>query len=97
MNVAPGEIRVNEVVAVLDEPHAKVWHVDLGSKYAEVLSTDGGQVLLHAGERALGVDPDRAGCPTAFVLGLGDGWDVLAECTKGTLRIVAYRVDAQAA
>jgi hypothetical protein len=92
--LTPGEIRVGEVVLVLDEPHVKVWHVDLLSKYAEVASYSGDDVImLAAGTHTLRSDESRPGELTVIKLGLDDGWTVIAEAARYTLRIVAYRLD----
>lgn len=92
MRIEPGEIRVNAVGTILDETNVKVWHVDLHSKYAAILSLSDEEVLLCAAGDTLGVDETHRGTPTAVALpALGDGWSVMAECRRYTLRVVAYR------
>lgn len=92
MRIAPGEIRVNAVDAILNEANVKVWHVDLHSKYAAILSLSDEEVLLYAADDTIKVDESRRGTPTALVLpDLGDGWSVIAECARYTCRVVAYR------
>lgn len=93
MKIEPGEIRVAGADMMLDRPKMKVWHLDLDSKYAEILAYSGAEVLLTAGERTLRIDENLKGQPTAVVLDLPDSWHVIAECARYTLRIVAYQYD----
>lgn len=101
LDVDPGEIRVNYGLLVVDEPRAKVWEIDLHSKYSEVLSYGTNlagepEVLLAAGERTLRTDDACPGIPTRIILvgldGAGPhGWNWLAEAGRYTVRIAAYR------
>lgn len=92
MKIKQREIRVNEAVLMLDEPYAKVWFVDLASKYAHVLQAGPDEVLLNADSNTLGVDQEHRLSPTALVLGLPWGWNVTAQCIRYTCRVVAYRL-----
>jgi len=97
LRVTPGEIRLNYARQVVDDEHAKVWEVDLHSKYAEVLAyghDDHGtpEVLIYAGEFTLGLDESLRGTPTRIALtSLDDGWSLMAESPRYTLRLVAYQ------
>lgn len=92
MNIEKGEVRVASVLMVLDRPNMKVWHIDLYSKYAEILAYSTDEVLLGAGDRTLRIDEQRKGQPTALIIGLPDDWYVIAECARYTCRIVGYKV-----
>lgn len=48
MEIKPGEIIVEDIDVIIDLETVKVWHVDLRSKYAEILAYSKDQVLLHA-------------------------------------------------
>lgn len=93
MRIEPGEIRVGEVLLVLDEEYVRVWHVDLDSKYAQakVLSFSADEVLLHAADRTKRVDEARRGRPTVLKVDLPDGWLIMVDCARYTCRIVGYR------
>ena|SRR6476469_959857 len=93
VGVEPGEIRVASVEVMLDWSLAKVWYVDLHSKYAEILTYSNEEVLLHAGERTLRLDESLRGKPTAIRLDLPDDWSLIVDCARYTCRIVAYRPD----
>lgn len=94
INVTPGEIEVDRVDRVLDTEHAKAWHVDLVSKYAEIgyYSRCGNEAGVHlwAVDRTLYVVEELRKKPTDIMIGAPDGWIVLAECARYTCRIVAY-------
>jgi hypothetical protein len=91
LRITPGEIRVSGYVTVLDEPSVRAWHVDLDSKYAEVLAYSEDEVLLIAGERTLGVDEDNRGTATSLTINLPEGWNVIVDCSRYTCRIIGYR------
>lgn len=91
MEVVPGVIRVNEVDVMADAANLKVWHVDLNSKYAEVLAYGGWEVLLHATERTLRTDPEHGQATVIRLPQLGDDWNLIADSGRYTCRIVAYR------
>lgn len=93
ISIEPGEIRVASVDNLLDEPYAKVWYVDLDSKYAEVLAVSTREVLLHASERTLRLDESSLGRPTALLFDLPDEWEVIVDCARYTCRIVAYQTN----
>jgi hypothetical protein len=93
MKIEPGEIRVAGADMMLDRPRMKVWHLDLDSKYAEILSYSTSEVLLAAGDRTLRTDEEFKGQPTAVIIDLPDDWHVIAECARYTCRIVAYQYD----
>lgn len=93
MRIEPGEIRVFHVVMVLDRPKMKVWHVDLDSKYAEVLACDANEVLLCAGPQTRGIDENLKDQPTALVIELPADWHVIADCRLYTCRIAGYQID----
>lgn len=94
VTVTPGEIGINVVDRVLDTEHAKAWHLDLGSKYARVLSYSQGPheatIHLHADERTLYVEEPRGTC-TNIHIQVPMEWIILAECARYTCRIVAYK------
>lgn len=91
MKIEPGEVRVAHVAVVVDRPATTVWHVDLDSKYAEVVAYSNSEVLLCAGDRTLGIDEKLKGQPTALVMNLPDDWLVMVECARYTCRIVGYK------
>lgn len=93
MLIVPGEIRVSAALLVLDQPHARIWHLDLDSKYAQVLSYTAQEVLLIADERTMGVDEALRGRPTAVAVKLPQGWNVMVDCSRYTCRIIGYRQD----
>lgn len=93
MRIEPGEIRVAGADMMLDRPKMKVWHIEVDSKYAEILAYSETEVLLTAGERTLRINEELKGQPTAVVIDLPDDWHIIAECARYTLRIVAYRYD----
>lgn len=94
--VEPGEIQLHYALLVVDDQHAKAWNVDLHSKYAQVLSCDYDddgrpQVLVYAVGRTLRLNESLRGMPTRITLtSLNDSWQLMAECLRYTLRIVAY-------
>jgi len=89
--VEPGEIQVSGIDVMVDDPSAKVWHIDLATKYAAVLAYSTDRVFLWATEDTLWVDENRRGMPTALVLGLPDDWNVIVDCARYTCRIVGYQ------
>jgi hypothetical protein len=94
VTVTPGEIGVNQINRVLDTEHAKAWHLDLGSKYAEVLSYSQSPheatIDLHATEYTVYVEEPRGTC-TSIHIPVPMEWIILAECARYTCRIVAYK------
>jgi len=94
--IEPGEIQMNYALRVVDDDHAKVWEIDLHSKYAEVLAythDEVGQpgILIHAGEHTLKLDESRRGMPTRIIAVGLDNWTVMAETARYTLRVIAYQ------
>lgn len=94
VQVEAGEIGVNQINRVLDTEDAKAWHLDLGSKYSQVLSYSHGPheatVHLYATEHTLYVEEPR-GVSTDICIQVPMEWIVMAECARYTCRIVAYK------
>jgi hypothetical protein len=92
LEIEPGEIRIGGgAITLLDEPHVRVWHVDLDSKYAQVLTYSADEVLLIADERTLRTDTSRRGKPTVLKVNLPDDWQIIVDCSRYTCRIVGYK------
>lgn len=95
-----GQIRVDDgaVAHVIDHDDVHVFEIDLMSKYPGDIITwrgPGSQigVDIHPGERTLEVD-DKASGPTTFVLPLESmDWILVAEGSRYTVRVIAYRVE----
>lgn len=94
--LVPGEIKVAAVDVILERPDVVIWHVDLDSKYAEILAASPEEVLLLAGQRTLGIDESMSGLATRLRLGLptDQNWSLITDCSRYTLRIVVYRLPA---
>lgn len=95
----PGQIRVDDdaVAHVIDHDDVHVFEIDLVSKYpGEIVTWSTGGTLgvdIHPGERTLQVD-DKASGPTTFVLPLESmDWILVAEGSRYTVRVIAYRVE----
>lgn len=93
MQVTQGEVRVAAIDLVLDSATCKVWHVNLDTKYAEIVAYSEEQVFIGSSERTLRIDESKRGEPTILHLpGLFDeGWSIIADCARYTCRIVLYR------
>lgn len=89
--VVRGEVLIDDVTVLIDQPEVKVWIVELGSKYAQVLGYSTEEVLLVAGDRTPTIDQALRGRPTAVVVNLPEPWQIIAESARYTCRIVAYR------
>ncbi len=90
LRIRPGEVRVAGITRMLDTPSVKVWHVDLHTKYAQILTYTTDEVLLICDDRTLHADESLRGTPTGLAIGLPDDWFVIAESTRYTCRIVGY-------
>lgn len=105
----PGQVRCSDhnVSQVLDEPRAKVWEIDLVSKYpgnpyysltwtdefGVESSPDVATFMVHvpASPDTLRIDPSADTDTTFTIHGLARDWIVMAEAVRYTVRIVAYR------
>lgn len=94
LHVIRGEVIVGSIDQVLHERSVIVWHVDLESKYAEIVAYNSQQVILRAGASTAKIDESFRGRPTRLFTGLGDEWELIAESARYTCRVVAYRPDA---
>lgn len=95
--VTPGEVRVRHVDLVLDTPDVRVWHIDLNSKYAEVLAYSREEVLLYAIDETLRTDEGQRGVPTSVKVNVPEddddyAWVMMADCGRYRCRFVAYRM-----
>lgn len=92
VEVVRGEIRVSAIDLMLDTDYARVWEVDLDSKYAEVGSIcDDGTIMLVGCDRTLRMDEECRGEATVITVPVPGGWTVMAECARYTCRIVAWK------
>jgi hypothetical protein len=93
--VQHGEIIVDTIDLVIDEPNVKVWQGDCRSKYMDyAYSSDPLQLMLFASERTLYLDDRYKGEATFIDTGLStrDGWSLVVECARYSIYMVAYRV-----
>jgi len=89
LDIRPGEIHIDSIDTIVDEPHIKIWHINLDSKYADVVYYGDHEIALCATDQTLRTDPDHEGQATILILPPGD-WSTIAECTRYTCRIAAY-------
>jgi hypothetical protein len=96
VEVVEGEVVVNHVRQVVDDPHAKIWEVDLSTKYADVLSYGSGaghlDVSLCATADSLNVDEAKAGRSTVVRIEVPDAgrWRVMGSAARYTARIAVW-------
>jgi hypothetical protein len=94
--VQPGEIIVNEVISLIDNPEFKVYYVDLRSKYPAgvfYISTENTiAVGVLASEGTLYTD-NTSFKPTMVEFRFPDAhnWNVIADAARYTVRIVMWR------
>lgn len=105
LRVVPGRIAVNDVDCIVDLPEVKIWEVDLRTKYAVIISlayggtgADGSSdremtVVLGADEHTLKLDTSvsRPWTDLVWTRPPGPAWDLLADCARYTVRVVAWQ------
>ena len=95
--VQPGEIVVNEVISLIDNPEFKVYYVDLKSKYPAgvfyIITENTIAVGIYASEDTLYIDDIPFNRPTMVEFRFPDAhnWNVIADAARYTVRIVMWR------
>lgn len=94
--VIPGRVQVSQIVQVIDQPDVKVFEVDLASKYPGDLSDTADErsvsVMILPDEHTLRLDESADGVTEiVFPVECSFAWTVIANGSKGTVRICLYR------
>lgn len=95
VRVQHGEIEIDSIDLVINEPNVKVWQGDCRSKYVDYsYSSNPLQLMLFASERTLYTNESHDGEATFIDTGLStdDGWHLVVECARYSIYMVAYRV-----
>jgi hypothetical protein len=94
VRVTHGEIIVESIELIIDEPNVKVWEGDFRSKYVDFAYVSNPlQIMLYASDRTLYLDDKHIGRATYVDTGLSsdDGWRMIAQCARYSLYLCAYR------
>ena len=97
MRVTQGQIVINEVVQVVDNPDCRVYHADLASKYPLLLAASSyGEGKIERGVSLIATDETlgaRANVgPSEIMFELPDSdWQVIADSGRYSVQICLYR------
>jgi hypothetical protein len=101
IKIDPGAVRVDEVTLIVDTPDAKIYEINMHTKYAELLDVvtgPEGEVILHLtrGEHTIKYDYGRRSeATTVSLVPAGDeggDWHVISEThSRYSLRVALFR------